>query len=687
MEPSETPKNIPRPEQTGKHHYRPEIDGLRAVAVVSVIINHFDRSILPSGYLGVDIFFVISGFVITQSLAHRNDQTLRDFLINFYTRRLKRLAPALLFFTLITGTILCLFDPTPDVSLKTGFSSLFGLSNLYLLRRSTDYFATSTELNCFSHTWSLGVEEQFYFLFPLLVWTSGFGRLSARGSSHLAWAVGAMVIGSVLLFVSLYPKNQPAAYFLMPTRLWAMGCGCLLFLTQPALPGLQKRLPPSLLILSIIALLFCPLQFAVPSTIAVVISTAALILCLRPRTGSYAWLTSRPVVYIGRISYSLYLWHWAILALSRWTIGIHWWSVPIQFAFIFLISSASYHFIETPCRTSDWSLRRWRSAATGLMAFAGVAAWLTVLRYPLYGAFFTGSAIVYQSTSDILNSYPAVVEKTERLLTECNMSPHQLSGEHYRPKPTLDSAFFKRCLSGTMPGRRKMVLVGDSFAQSSARHLSVIAEKIGYDFRIVFGYGRPYPFRRSEIKAATSFWESDVDDELLITEILSSLQPGDILVLRVYSSKRQYLTYRGPDNLPPVDAYDRALCDLCESVRSRGARFVLIGANPTLSTAIIPQWFNLESSHHKISPLENEETAFFHRHDLHLREFFKGIKGASYFSLEPYICEPSGDCGVRDKEKLLYSDAEHLSLYAHDLFFDDLCRHLAEVSAQIVMRQ
>jgi len=175
-------------ERTKHNPYRPEIDGIRAFAVIAVIINHFNKEILPSGYLGVDIFFVISGFVITSSLAGRSNKNLnlRDFLTGFYARRIKRLVPALVLFVFVTSVLICLFNPNPDFSIKTGVASLFGLSNLYLLKQSTDYFAASTALNVFTHTWSLGVEEQFYLIFPFVVWFTGFSSQATKPPSHQA---------------------------------------------------------------------------------------------------------------------------------------------------------------------------------------------------------------------------------------------------------------------------------------------------------------------------------------------------------------------------------------------------------------------------------------------------------------------------------------------------------------------
>jgi peptidoglycan/LPS O-acetylase OafA/YrhL len=366
----------------GKSSYRPDITGLRALAVVAVIINHFNKDILPSGYLGVDIFFVISGFVITSSLSSRPSKNFADLITGFYAKRIKRLVPALVLFIAIASILICLFQQNPDTSLRTAISALFGFSNLYLLKQATDYFASSSDLNVFTHTWSLGVEEQFYFLFPILVWFTGFGRLTAKGFSNLFWVSGILSAASLLSFIYLYQTNQPAAYFSMPTRFWEMGAGCVLFL------GLQhpsrlvrgiKRIPPFAVIVGIVGVLSIPLQFAVIATIVVVVLTAILIACLRSGTACYKLLTHQGVVYIGTISYSLYLWHWGVLALSRWTIGIHWWSIPFQVILMLLLSVGLYHYVETPLRHVDWHPLRWKSIVYGIGVLLTTASLMTLL--------------------------------------------------------------------------------------------------------------------------------------------------------------------------------------------------------------------------------------------------------------------------------------------------------------------
>jgi peptidoglycan/LPS O-acetylase OafA/YrhL len=141
--------------------YRPEIDGLRGVAVLAVIINHFNDKLLPGGYLGVDVFFVISGFVITASLAARNSTSFAELFQGFYARRVRRLLPALILFVLISGLFICFLMPDPGGTLAMGRRALFGVSNIQLYLESVQYFSESAKLNPYTHTWSLGVEEHF----------------------------------------------------------------------------------------------------------------------------------------------------------------------------------------------------------------------------------------------------------------------------------------------------------------------------------------------------------------------------------------------------------------------------------------------------------------------------------------------------------------------------------------------
>ncbi|MDA9745947.1 acyltransferase [Prochlorococcus sp. AH-736-K20] len=421
--------------------YRPEIDGLRAFAVVTVIINHFNKDILPSGYLGVDIFFVISGFVITSSLFQRPSKNFKDFISGFYERRIKRLVPALSFFVLITSIAICLFNPQPILSLKTGITSLFGLSNLYLFKQSTDYFGQTTELNVFTHTWSLGVEEQFYILYPLIIWFSGFGRQTKNGTRNLFLIVGALTIASLIIFLILYPVNQSGAYFLMPTRFWEMASGCLLFITlqkRKNIGNYLKKIPSFLILGLIIGIMYLPISWATVSTVSVVGLSIMLIASLERGAPAYKVFTNHRVVFIGLISYSLYLWHWGVLSISRWTIGIHWWSIPFQIGLIFGIAYASYRYIEKPLRNGNWLGKRWKTLAIGGGTMVTLSCGLfALIEEPLKGNLYSGKIIKGNFQSDTFDKTTLQGEVTGRNQWGCDNTGGN----------KITDRFFEECLS------------------------------------------------------------------------------------------------------------------------------------------------------------------------------------------------------------------------------------------------
>jgi len=174
--------------------------------VLSVIVNHFNDKLLPRGYLGVDVFFVISGFVIMASLASRPNSSFGEMFFGFYARRVRRLLPALLLFIVSIAIVICFLVPDPGVTLGIGRRALFGLSNIQLYRDAVQYFSESAKPNPYTHTWSLGVEEQFYFIFPFLLLATGFPHSSARGTRNLAVFISILSLVSLGLFIFLYTK-------------------------------------------------------------------------------------------------------------------------------------------------------------------------------------------------------------------------------------------------------------------------------------------------------------------------------------------------------------------------------------------------------------------------------------------------------------------------------------------------
>jgi len=513
-------------EKTGaitKGKYRPEIDGLRAFAVVAVIINHFNKDILPGGYLGVDIFFVISGYVITSSLFGRPSKDFKDFISGFYERRIKRLVPALSVFVLITSIAFCLLNPAPGTSLWTGLTSLFGLSNLYLLKNSTDYFAQSTELNVFTHTWSLGVEEQFYILFPFLIWFSGFGRQTKNGARNLFLVVGALTIASLVGFLYLYPTNQPAAYFLMPSRFWEMASGCLIFIRFQKRASIEQfldKVPPLLVVALIVGVMYLPMPLAAVATISVVMLSSILIASLKKQTAAFKIFTHPKVVYIGLISYSLYLWHWGVLSISRWTIGIHWWSVPFQVALMLGLAVASYRWIETPLRKGNWFGKRWKTLLVGGGVLVTVSGGLVALGKPLKGRLFAGDkrlVLQFNQLSDLSNSS---FKGSNWSIKDCVFSSDADVGKQIDVNQcTLNS--HSRSL-------KTLLVIGNSQNVAQLRMYEKVASK-GYRIILTSGWGC-HVSRRLKTQ---NIWSKPCDyyQESVIPQLTNNLKQSDAVAI------------------------------------------------------------------------------------------------------------------------------------------------------------
>ncbi|MDQ0606614.1 peptidoglycan/LPS O-acetylase OafA/YrhL [Variovorax sp. W1I1] len=291
--------------------YRPDIDGLRAIAVISVFINHLSASVLPGGFIGVDIFFVISGFLITSQI--RKEICEDNFSIKqFYKRRINRIAPVLmlvLVVSLLVGVVL--LSPSDLVRLgKSSIYSMIGLSNVFFWREYGSYFAGNAAEAPLLHTWSLGVEEQFYLIWPLL--TLLLFKLSRR---YVLAIFGILTIAAIAVSQMGVNIAASAAYYLLPTRFFELMIGGVLALlivhVQPT-TKLQSQISlvaGFVLIIGSLALIGKSSPFPGIMAIWPCAGAALLIWAGSGRFTSSRFLLSRPMVFIGLISYSLYLWH------------------------------------------------------------------------------------------------------------------------------------------------------------------------------------------------------------------------------------------------------------------------------------------------------------------------------------------------------------------------------------------
>ena len=644
-----------------KSRYLPEIDGLRAFAVIAVIINHFNKELLPMGYLGVDIFFVISGFVITSSLYQRPSKNFKDFIYAFYGRRIKRLVAALSVFVLIMSITICLVNPYPGVSLITGLTSLFGFSNLYLLNQSTDYFAQSTQLNVFLHTWSLGVEEQFYILFPFLIWFSGFGQRTKYGVCNLVLTVGTLSIASIIGFLYLYPTNQSAAYFLMPTRFWEIAAGCLLFIgfkKRVSIEKLLKKFPPLLFLLLILAAMYLPISMALTSTILVVGLTAALIASLKKGTNLYSFFTNPKVVYAGQISYSLYLWHWGVISISRWTIGIHWWSVPFQITLIYALGVASYRWIEMPFRKTQ-KLKN-RKIIFGFNIALLFTTSFTVFVVNKHLKLFSGreADLLHVGAKSLKRKLPTSNSNTNWSGTEC-----WFDEENYTQKV---SEIIKKCTFGNyFNSKRRIIVIGDSFAPAFAAMFDRTAAKTNYAFLVYSTRKLTKNYKPSGLSIISDYSDNFVSSEVF-EEIISTLRPGDAImwagelkeVLDISSS------YRGDE---ASIWFADGIQTLNKKIKKKELKLLFLGALPLareancMPSSAIDQWFNSLNPDKCSLP---EKFATLSSADKLYKEITKRSRNIYLIDLFEAFC-PKDKCDYfgESKELILYrDDASHASI-------------------------
>ena len=664
-----------------KGKYRPEIDGLRAFAVFAVIINHFNKDILPSGYLGVDIFFVISGYVITSSLAGRKSKNFSDFITSFYERRIKRILPALVFFVLITSVVICLFHSNSSGPLKTGITSLFGLSNIALFSKAKDYFADSAALNPFTHTWSLGVEEQFYFLFPFLIWFSGFGRQTKKGARNLFVVILFLSIFSLIAFIYLYQSNQPAAYFLMPTRFWEMATGCLVFL------GLQKKgfvidkfknASPFFVLMIMIGVLFLPISAAILSTFSIVFLSALLISCLREGTPIFTLLTNRKIIFIGLISYSLYLWHWGVLSISRWTIGIHWWSIPFQLGLIYCLALASYKWIETPLRESDWGLERWKTFSKGIFILVLTAVGLAYVEKQLKSKLYLGNSE--------LNIRGRHFKSSAIDPQFCSLNPKRYNFKYSNEK------IFKKCFEKNGDNEQTFFFVGDSHARAFWLGAERIVKETNSNFFTFTSGATTFP----SIKYLNTEFENLIYKDQIIKslkkEILSIIKEGDIvfIIMRFPYHFGDYWYDYPVKNFRFFDHNDKqilrntkqkhfeewlyVLKEFAKDLSKKNANIIISTPTPEFPQAkdkkcriYGPQWFNkLSTDDCNFSfPIEffTSKEGKYSYLIRDLKNISKGSKNLYLFDSLTEMC-PNSECRYSLDGKALYTDDDHISNYS-----------------------
>jgi peptidoglycan/LPS O-acetylase OafA/YrhL len=443
------------PLSTRSPYYFPEIDGIRAIAVLMVVFCHAKFTGFTGGFVGVDLFFVISGYVVT--LAITRQQNAGQFsLSDFYARRMRRLLPALYVVALATLAF-CLLFVFPEHTFKLiknlGFLVLFS-SNLYL-SRTTGYFGIESTKQPLLHTWSLSVEEQFYLILPLCLVL--LARVKPRMRSIALCAALLLALAYSIVHTA---KVGPAAYYLLPGRLFEFLFGAVLALAIGRLAALGPRIANLLVVLGIGAVAFCSLRYGpetvMPGTNAILPCLAAVLLIVGGRYAGalHPVLSNRPLRYLGRISYPLYLWHWPLIfAFNRFGLGSSA-GMGLALALSVVLAALTHRWIEQP-----WRARSERPRRT----------WLRLWFLPFL--FVLGLYLLAKETDALTKFYPQAY-RADYVNASQSVFEHPRA-ERCWNKVELSPA---ECMLGTPGAPTKAVLWGDSHAYHQIGFLDAIGK-------------------------------------------------------------------------------------------------------------------------------------------------------------------------------------------------------------------
>lgn len=469
-------------------NYRDDIDGLRTIAVFLVILNHAGFMLFSGGFVGVDVFFVISGFLIT-SIIYPKIVENKFSLSGFFTKRIKRLMPVLFFIMAVTAIVFtCVMLPQDLMMFYRSmiWVLLYG-ANFFFWRENGGYFEGNSQEVPLLHTWSLAVEEQYYFVWPIML-IIGIRFLGAKITALL----------SVALFIAMTVFSQwgteitvGAAYYLLPTRFFELLLGSCLAIFWFKMPKLSTSKMHGLSILGLLLILGSSFllnehsMFPGYNALYPIVGTALLIYSQNGIVNKF--LKLKPMLFTGMISYSLYLWHWPILALMRYlSIEL---TLPVQLgciALTYVLSVFSYYYIEKPCR--DIKLTTFKSIALKMY----ILPTLLLVGFASIGIYQQG----YQSRFD-----EPVIAMEKALNTFSNVSRKDChSAFRDNDRQPLD-----RCIIGSIneSNEKKGVFI---FGDSHANHMVPFIEKFINDAQL---WGQDYTLDRC-VPVAGLNWGKDL---------------------------------------------------------------------------------------------------------------------------------------------------------------------------------
>tara|TARA_B100002051_G_scaffold276771_2_gene327805 strand:- start:2911 stop:4869 length:1959 start_codon:yes stop_codon:yes gene_type:complete len=624
------------------HHY---IDGLRAIAVVLVMLFHLEPEIFKGGYLGVDVFFVISGFVISQSIYKNYLKTNTVQIGSFYLRRLKRLYPALVAMVSVTTLVYFFLGFLWDTNLliKSSVTSILAVSNFYYLKQADNYFHQDL-INPLLHTWSLGIEEQFYLIFPLLM--LGLFRLFKNNNDQVKYLLYVITGLSVLSYVSfvVFADSMWGSYYFPTARFWEIGVGCALFFLSLKIKDIKYGAG---LIITGIILLFST-QLLVPvlnvvqiETLLAVIATSLIIIAgLTNKTAIIAFLENKYFLHIGKISYSLYLWHLPVFYFTNLYLNsLAYYLVALSLTFV--LSWASYYLIENPFRHSAW-LEDNLNKLKYLVVSGGTAAIVFIVG--------VGPGSVVLAVNQGLNTFSDEV-KTVNYIERSYDLGERIQPNHFETELDCEEEINGRELFAGAPrgicgnedqSKRLIYLTGDSHA----RHLVPMMDAAQVQSDIYFYPGENQMIHLGE--AGTSNPNLTIEKHRERLEVLQEDYDEIVVISSLFLS-------------PYEDRIDDSRTNMIEYIKtiSPFAEIVLVAPTPVFPTG--PESCVVTGQHCTLDKtIDLKRVAV--TYDL-LADAADGNDRVYLFDLYDQIC-PHEVCSIyeEDQDFLKYMDDDHLSV-------------------------
>lgn len=578
----------------GSSEFRADIQGLRAIAVVSVLLFHIWPSKVPGGFVGVDVFFVISGFLITGHLCREAEKTGSVSLLRFYDRRIRRLMPAASV-VLMAAAVATLFVLPQGSWEETGWNivaSALYFENWHLAALAVDYLASENDPSPVQHFWSLSVEEQFYVFWPLLIIAASWAKPARLGLRTLLIAVlGLIAASSFASSVWLTRTNPEAAYFVTQTRIWELGIGGLIALGAPAFSETTRRLMGGVGVLVITAAVFLmSSKTPFPGYAALAPTIGATLVLLsgdsRATPSVYSLLKARPFQFLGDISYSLYLWHWPLIIFYQSLFPGHLSLVEGTTIIVASVIAAylSREFIEMPFLQGRWSSSSspapWKTVISGGASMGVCAATAAAMVF-----FVEGQSVSFAENISANQSYPGPAAILSGAKTPKNVAviPSPAVLKHDKPQAYADGCHPNQsapstprgCVYGNPDSDYHVILAGDSHAAQWLPAMEEVAKANGWKLTLAT--------RSACIPAPFMTGDKDVDERVRCgewgREVLARIERDPPKMILWASSRHQRIWPNG-DKAADKEATGEAIGMLWREWRKRDIEVVAIAETP-----------------------------------------------------------------------------------------------------------